>query len=138
MKRFIPMAVVLMALVLAGAALAEFPAPFENAKRLAMMNPAENGIYRWSAKDPDNAQILFILGYLPDQETVMLSLFDESDYSIKALSLVKDKFIAEQYFIRPTGLFPVAQEEVDKDTALAAAFDFFRTLVSKGLLPSLI
>ncbi|MFH2076767.1 MAG: hypothetical protein ABIJ57_15740 [Pseudomonadota bacterium] len=138
MKRFLSIAVVFLVLVFVGAALAEFPAPFENAKRVAMINPAENGIHWWSAKDPDNQQILFSIGFWPEKETVMLSLFDESDYSIKALSLVKDKFIAEQYFVRPTGLFPVAQEEVDKETALAAAFDFFRTLVSKGLLPSLI
>ena len=138
MKKLFSIAIVFLALVFVGAALAQFPAPFENAKRFALMQEPKEGIYQWTAEDPDNSGLHYFISYWPENESVILAVFSEEDGSLVALVLARDLFYAQQFIVSPMGLMLIDEKELEKEKAIDLAFDFYRALVSKGLLPTLI
>jgi len=138
MKKALSIAIVFLVLVFAIPALASFPAPFENAKVLAATQEAKGGVHQWVAKDPDSSKFVYIIGYDPGKETVSLVTIDTVEGIVTGLSAVKDNFYFEQFALTPFGLKILQQKELTQDAATELAFQFYRILVLKGLMPSLI
>lgn len=118
----------------------DLPAPFDNAKRLAMMDPEPNdGTYLWKVQDPDDEAVLYALGYETKTDRTGVVQLDMNTGEMVYLYHEGGKFFCEQYIITPFGLMMMGErQEVEQEVAIAMAFDFYRELVRKNLLPTLI
>jgi len=116
----------------------QFPAPFDQAKRIALTTEPIRGIYLWKAEDPENPGIIFGMGYDSNRELVGLLLMNMPRGEMKHLYTNGIKYACEVYELTPAGLVLVAREQYDPERAIKFAFEFFRVLVKKNLIPSLI
>ena len=130
-KIFCALGIVLM---LAGFAIADLPAPFESAKRIALSGENDGAVYRQTFQDPQDKDTVYVIIYHKSKEAISLVTVDKANSLASALTMVGGRFIYEVVLFTPMGPALLEQKELPESEGLELAFKFFQTLVAARLI----